>query len=464
MTGRAATRTTSARIGRRLLGRLGGGRRRRARAAFARLRHQRLDPRAGPLCGIFGLKPTYGRLAARRQLPLRRRASTISARSPARGRRGRGLGRHPGLRSRRPGLQPTGRPRRRMPRWPRHRRPPRRGGGRVLRRKGRRGARGGVDRRARPRRERPRDPPGAARPRRRERHHRRRGRPAPLADLRDAAAGFDPRHARRFLAGASCRPRWVTAQRFRRGIAAGCRSVPGGRRRPGPGDALPRPELGQESIGSAARCCRCARFSASTPSRSPSSVCRSWRCRCRADGQLPIGVQLIAAPGPRGHPVPCRRCARAVRRGPPPEPSFGGGPPRCRRSTCPRPWPRYRRVRALRAGSGGNDVAVLTSCSGKSPHTIRYGVAENLKGWRGDRRFPAGTARGRPGTRPDRHGDHDLRPRLRHRVDRVPAQAVRTARPADADLAAHARRLARGGGACELPAGLTRATTPVRRI
>ena len=29
----------------------------------------------------------------------------------------------------------------------------------------------------------------------------------------------------------------------------------------------------------------------------------------------------------------------------------------------------------------GNDVAVLTELFWQSPHTIRYGVAENLKGW-----------------------------------------------------------------------------------
>ena len=29
----------------------------------------------------------------------------------------------------------------------------------------------------------------------------------------------------------------------------------------------------------------------------------------------------------------------------------------------------------------GNDVAVLTELFWRSPHTVRYGIAENLKGW-----------------------------------------------------------------------------------
>ena len=97
----------------------------------------------------------------------------------------------------------------------------------------------------------------------------------------------------------------------------------------------------------------------------------------------------------------------------------------------------------------GNDVATLQELFWRSEHTIRYGIAENLYGldeigaFRAARRRSAGAA-------DLAHRDHHLRARLRHRLDAVRARhGARQDRPADADLGAHAGRLAHRCRACE---------------
>ena len=70
-------------LGRRLVGRLRCLRRRRPGAALARQRHQRLDPGAGQPVRHLRPEADLRPAGAHRHLPVRRRASTIWARSPA---------------------------------------------------------------------------------------------------------------------------------------------------------------------------------------------------------------------------------------------------------------------------------------------------------------------------------------------------------------------------------------------
>jgi len=97
-----------------------------------------------------------------------------------------------------------------------------------------------------------------------------------------------------------------------------------------------------------------------------------------------------------------------------------------------------------------NDVEALDALFRDDPRTIRFGGAENLFGYAQIAAFraarsPVGLARTYL-----EHRHHRLRPRRRRRVDVVPPlDHGRQGRPADADLGAVSRRLARGGGACE---------------
>ena len=90
-----------------------------------------------------------------------------------------------------------------------------------------------------------------------------------------------------------------------------------------------------------------------------------------------------------------------------------------------------------------NDVATLDELFWKSPHTLRYGVGEQLYGYDQIAAFRAGRDPGfvvepRPAEALDRH----LRPRFRHRQLRVPPPRRDAERPAEPYLDAHAGRLA----------------------
>ena len=104
-----------------------------------------------------------------------------------------------------------------------------------------------------------------------------------------------------------------------------------------------------------------------------------------------------------------------------------------------------------------NDVAGLDALFAPGPHTIRYGIAENLYGsdeilaFR-QARSPVGLARTL-----SRTVHHHLWPRVRHRVDAVsPPVRAGQSRAADADLGPFRRWVARGRRPCEPDPGLRR--------
>ena len=73
-----------------------------------------------------------------------------------------------------------------------------------------------------------------------------------------------------------------------------------------------------------------------------------------------------------------------------------------------------------------NDVGTLDALFWDSPHTLRFGVAENLYGHRGDRRLSRRPAGDRPDAAADEHGDHDLWPGHGDGQYRIPAGRRRT--------------------------------------
>ena len=105
--------------------------------------------------------------------------------------------------------------------------------------------------------------------------------------------------------------------------------------------------------------------------------------------------------------------------------------------------------RALRKALVANDVAVLDELFWNSPHTLRYGVTENLYGYDAIRAFRA--------ARPAQGLERDVLKTVITTYGRDFATAniefqragERQDRPPEPDLDAHARRLARGRRPCQ---------------
>ena len=106
----------------------------------------------------------------------------------------------------------------------------------------------------------------------------------------------------------------------------------------------------------------------------------------------------------------------------------------------------------------GNDTAALDDLFWHSEAVVRYGGDREPGRHRGDPRLSRGAAERRPGAHARQHRDHHLRQGFRHRHDRVPARELDPRRPAEPDLGAISRRLARCRSARE-PA---RAMSPAR--
>ena len=100
-----------------------------------------------------------------------------------------------------------------------------------------------------------------------------------------------------------------------------------------------------------------------------------------------------------------------------------------------------------------------TSCSGTSPRDGALRRRREPGRHRRDPRLSRGAAERRPGANARRDRHHHLRPRLRDRDDRVPRATATPRRPAEPDLGALRRRLARRRRAREPARGHERAAT-----
>ena len=99
-----------------------------------------------------------------------------------------------------------------------------------------------------------------------------------------------------------------------------------------------------------------------------------------------------------------------------------------------------------------NDVAELDALFWNSPHTLRYGITENLYGHDAirDPRLSRRAAGAGPGAPPAQDCHHDVWPRLRDRQRRIRARGPCRNRSPEPDLDAYTAGLARGRGAREL--------------
>ena len=120
-----------------------------------------------------------------------------------------------------------------------------------------------------------------------------------LPTLRTRRGDMEPLSRDRFVAGALVARGVVRegAARARVVSRARARAVRRRRRADRGGDAVSRHADRRRMAGPRGeRACRCGRAWACSRSRSPASACRSWRRRSPHAGALPIGVQIIAAP------------------------------------------------------------------------------------------------------------------------------------------------------------------------
>ena len=204
------------------------------------------------LCGLFGLKPTYGRLSRRGSFPF---VNSLDHLGPLG--RSTATSRSPMTRCKVPTPPmppaPNARPSRRCPRSPRASMAcaspwpaaiSRRAARRKLIERSRPSPRRSAPRAASscPRRRAPVPPPSSSPPRRAARLH--------LDRLRRRAADFDPATRDRLIAGALTPAAWyVQAQRFRRWYhAAGHEIIPGCRRPLAPATPVSAPLIGQKTM------------------------------------------------------------------------------------------------------------------------------------------------------------------------------------------------------------------------
>ena len=423
----------------------------------ARLRHQRLDPRAGVAVRRLRPEADLRPAAAHRQLSRSSPASTTSARSPARVARPRArLRRDAGPRPRatRPArsarVEPTrGRARRTASTACASRVL----GGYFREHAAARGARRG--RRASPRR--------SARRARVELPEVARARAAAflitnaeggalhLADLRTRAADFEPLSRDRFLAGALLPAAWVRAGAARAALVR-ARASPSCSSDVdvliAPATPCAAPPIGTEWLEINGQ---------RLPAR-PSLGLLTQPISC-------IGLPVCAVPVWGCHPTTADRRAadrRALARGPaccasPTTSKQAGVVQRAGRRRCRHRDERSRDQPARRAGRGDARSSRATKtrwCSNQRRRarravlarrraTVRYGAGREPGRHRRDPRVSRARGRAPAWRARCAHRDHDLRPRLRHRDDRVPprrqsAASAARARPGSASPTAGA--------------------------
>ena len=183
-----------------------------------------------------------------------------------------------------------------------------------------------------------------------------------LDRLRTRARDFDPAVRDRLIAGAMIpAPLVAKAQKFRRWYRDACSSFSRGSmwcwRR---SRRAPLPASGRRRFASTASRSRCAPISASTPSRFHSSGCRWWRCRCRSS-LCPSACRSSPHPGAR-----TSRCGSPMRSKRPA--SLGRG---SRRSTG---MAKARTAMIGRFGRGGTQPALATNAGLLASPALGRGV------------------------------------------------------------------------------------------